>query len=202
MNIQNDEIVQLISSLPRAEISADFTRRVMVQVIDEKLSFTDRVLRYLLWNRGPINQYAGILSKPKTAKECAVCYVLTSAFYLVFGVVLMAGLHFAAADVFVNHGILFLPWLSFFVAIWLLGLAVVMISGGHRAIVMAKTGTILFIGFILGGGALLVTSYWSPATYMSLAMSLTAVFMGLLLYHQLSLLADNKREIAEAGMNA
>ncbi len=161
-----------------------------------------RISKNLLWNRGPINRYAGILLKPKTAKECAVCYVLTSAFYLVLGVVLMAGLHFVAADVFVNHGILFLPWISFFMAIWLFGLAVVMISGGHRAIVRAKTGTILFIGFILGGGVLLVASAWSPATYMSLAMSLTAVFMGLLLYHYLSRLADNKHEIVDTGMNA
>lgn len=202
MKPQDAKIIQSISSLPRIEASEDFTRKVMVRVLEEKLSFTDRVWRYFLWNRGPINQYAGILSTPKTAKECAVCYVLTSTFYLVLGVVLMAGLHFVAADVFVNHGILFLPWLSFFVAIWLLGLAVMMISGGHRAIVMVKTGTILFIGFILGGGALLVSSAWSPAAYMSLAMSLTAVFMGILLYHQLSLLADNKRENADAGMNA
>lgn len=202
MKPQDDNIIQSISSLPRIEASDDFTRKVMVRVLEEKLSFTNRVLRYLLWNRGPVKQYAGILSKPNTAKECAVCFILTSAFYLVLGVVLMAGLHFVAADVFVNHGILFLPWISFFVAIWLLGLAVVVISGGHRAIVRAQAGTILFIGFILGGGVLLVASAWSPATYMSFAMSLTAVFMGLLLYHHLSRLADSNHKIVGTGMNA
>jgi hypothetical protein len=202
LSLHESDIIQNIKSLPRVEASADFTGRVMAKVLEEKRSFIRQIMKLLLWNREVGEQFGGIISRPRTRKECAVCYGLTGAFYLVLGGVLAVGLHVKTTGIQVNHGVQSLPWLSFFVAVWLLGLALVMFGGGKRAVVGAKTGTALLIVVVLGASILLTQFAWSPASYISMALSMTAVFMGLLLYYQLSVFLHENNRRNDRGSNA
>ncbi|MGV8079187.1 MAG: hypothetical protein AB2L22_03885 [Syntrophales bacterium] len=185
--MDNDRLLQLIQSGRSRiiEVQGDFTSRVMEKVREESLSIPVRILRYLLWNRGGIKQLVGIASQPKTNEECAVCYGLTGAFYGILGIVLLVGLKFLDADILVNHGMKMLPWMSFLAGAWLLGLAVIMMFEGQRAVIRAKAGTVLFIIAVMAAILPFVKSAWSPVGYLSVTLSLTAAFMGGLLYFQL-----------------
>ena len=201
--MDNDQLLQLIqSSSSRIEVPDDFTNRVMQKVHKERLSITTRLFRYLLWNRWGIKPLAGIAAKPKTNEDCAVCYGLTGAFYWFLGVVLLAGLRFLGADVMINGGIRMLPWMSILAGTWLLGLAVIMMIGGQRAVMRAKAGTALFIVAVMAAILPFMKSAWSPATYLSVMLSLTAAFMGGLLYFQVKAFSKEKGGKNNHGITA
>ncbi len=200
--MNDDQIIKAIQSSPSVMASNDFTNRVMEKVREESLSIPVRILRHLLWNQGGIGQLAGITSKPKTNEDCAACYGLTGAFYWILGLVLLAGLRLLGADALINHGIKMLPWMSILAGTWLLGLAVIMMIGGQRAVICAKAGTALFIIAVLTAILPFMKSAWSPFAYLSVMLSLTAVFMGGLLYFQVKAFSRENGEKNHHGITA
>lgn len=201
----DQEIIKYIKSMSRIDVPGDFTQRVMARVLEKNDSFLKRILRVLLRHRGEWNRFGGIVTSPRTREECAVSYGLSGVYYLVLGIVLLVGLKALSAEMIVGYksnSIHMLSWFSLSAAAWLLGLALVMFFGGQRALAGAKAGTLLFVAAVLASMLVFVQYLWFPVMFVSIAVFLSAVFMGVLLYYQISIFKDYNDKRNDRTVNA
>jgi hypothetical protein len=180
------DLIKSITSLPRISASDDFSDKVMTKVRSIRPTVLDRIRMILLRPRNAHVDVHGILSSPRTKTECSFCYILTAAFYLVMGLVLMSGFKAAANDLTLNQWIQTQPQFILASAVWLFGLGFMLLFDGRLAVLGAKGGTLLYILATLAYGFLFTASSSVPAKYMSIVLSTTATLMGLILYYNLS----------------
>jgi hypothetical protein len=189
---EHHDLITKISSLPHISTSEDFTGRVMSKITAERATVLGRIGTFFMHPRHAHIDVRGILSSPQTKAECSFCYILTAAFYLVMGLVLMIGLKAASSDLTLNQWIRTQPQFIMATSFWLFGLGLVLLLDGRLAILGAKGGTLLYIVATLGYSLLFPASNSLPAKYMSVVLSTTATLMGLLLYHHLSAFAKTR----------
>ena len=180
-DFENSAEFQGIIALARASDQArpplDLTARIMAVVATQPVGRLDKLKQFLLQPRQAANL---------DPRECSICFMVTGAFYLVLGAVLLAGLKFLGPGVVLNQWLRLLPWFGFLAALWFFGLAAAMIQGGQRAVAGIKAGTMLFIVAVLACIPLFLGAIRSPARYLPAAMLLMAASMGFLLYCQVT----------------
>jgi hypothetical protein len=170
-------LIHLMRSAPKPGPPQGLEEKIMAAV-------TARPVGYLV-------QFKHALLQPRRAasldpRECSICFMLTGAFYLVLGAVLLAGLKFMGQGLVLNQWLRLLPWFGFLAAIWFFGLAAAMAIAGQKALAGIKAGTMLFMAAVLAGIPLFLDAIHSPARYLPAAMLLTAAAMGFLLYRQVA----------------
>lgn len=197
MEDRYSDLIKEISNLPRVSASEDFSDRVMKQVLAVRPTVLDRIRAILLRPRhNALVDPRGIVSSPKTKAECSFSFILTAAFYLVIGVVLMSGLKASASDLTLNEWIRTQPQFIILSAIWLFGLGMIILFDGRLALIGAKGGTLLFVLATLVHSLLYTASPSLPAKYMSILLSTTATLIGILLYYNVSGFSKSRTKAA------
>ncbi len=197
MEDQYNDLIEEIQNLPRISASENFSDRVMNKVLSVRPTVMDRIRTTLLRPRyNTLVDPHGIFSSPKTKAECSFTFILTAAFYLVIGVVLMSGLKASASDLTLNEWIRTQPQFIILSAIWLFGLGMIILLDGRLALIGAKGGTLLFILATLVHSLLYTVSPSLPAKYMSILVSTTATLIGILLYYNLSGFSKSRTKAA------
>jgi|GEM_PF-2006825 len=187
MEDQHNDLIEEIQNLPRISASEDFSERVMKKVLSVRPTVMDRIRAILLRpHHNALMDPRGILSSPKTKAECSFTFILTAAFYLVIGVILMSGLKASVSDLTLNEWIRTQPQFIILSAFWLFSLGMIILFDGRLALIGAKGGTLLFVLATLVHSLLYTVSSSLPAKYMSILLSTTATLIGILLYYNLS----------------
>ncbi len=126
----------------------------------------------------------GILgaSGPVSRTECSFCFLVTGIFYLVFGLMLKAGMRNIHLEKNLIQWIWMQPWVALVTAILFITLSFVLFSGGSKAIKAARLGIIFYVGFaVLNGLAVLVISSIPATIILSALIICIGVVFGILL---------------------
>ena len=153
---QYKSLIKLMEATPKANVSDGFKERVM-----GRLSALDQgvwaKVKHSLFNpswAGSQSRWAQILSV-SNPRECSFCFFITGYFYLIMGIVLIAGFKAIGSSMAAMDWIKLQPHLTFGAAIWLLALGMVLMIDGSTAIKIAKYGTLSYIFFTVFNGVLM-----------------------------------------------
>lgn len=144
MNNDNyKDIINLISATPKAPVPDNFTQNVM-----------ERIALVNPSEAGVQSRWAQMLSV-SNIRECSFCFFITGFFYLIVGIVLMAGFKAIGSGIAVTDWIALQPRFTIGAAMWLLALGILLIMDGRIGIKIAQYGTLLYIFFTVVNGLLM-----------------------------------------------
>jgi hypothetical protein len=191
MDNQQD-IIDLIKSTPAIEPPDDFTRRLMGRLpeLDHGLWAMAKQTLFNPSGTGVRSRWAQILPVSNT-RECSFCFFVTGFFYLIMGIVLMAGFKAIGSSMAAMEWITLQPHLTIGAATWLLALGMVLMMDGSTAIRIARYGTLFYIFFTVFNGILMRPYLHVPyAGVFIIGFVATSALMGVMLA-----LAVNKVEL-------
>jgi hypothetical protein len=152
----HQDLIKLIKSASPIAPPDDFSSRVMarLQVLDQGVWSQ---VRQTLLNPVPESLYTGLVQKLSVSgpRECSFCFFITGFFYLIMGIVLMAGFEAIGSSMAAGEWIILQPYLTIGAAIWLFALGVVLMLDGSAGIKAAKYGTLLYVFFTVFNGILM-----------------------------------------------
>ncbi|MFH1975707.1 MAG: hypothetical protein ABIJ52_09100 [Pseudomonadota bacterium] len=137
------DIINLMEATPKAPVPDNFTQKVM-----------GRLALFNPSEAGVQSRWAQILSV-SNPRECSFCFFITGFFYLIMGIVLMAGFKAIGSGISAVEWIKLQPHLTIGAAMWLLSLGMLLIMDGRIAIKIAQYGTLLYIFFTVVNGILM-----------------------------------------------
>ncbi len=151
----DEKIADIIRKIRSVQPPETFTEDVMKRLPDRytglqpTTSFLNRLFSRgkLMWGRN--------LSFDPATHECPYCFFITGYFYLIMGIVLMAGFKAIGPSMSTMDWIKLQPHLTIGAAIWLLALGMVSLINGSTAIKIAKYGTWFYIFFTVFNGILM-----------------------------------------------
>jgi hypothetical protein len=155
MDNQQD-IIALIKSTPAIEPTDDFTRRLMSRLpeFDQGIWAKAKKTLFNPSGTGVQSRWAQILPV-SNKRECSFCFFITGFFYLIMGIVLMAGFKAIGSSMAAMEWITLQPHLTIGAAAWLLVLGMVLMMDGSTAIKIARYGTLFYIFFTVFNGILM-----------------------------------------------
>ena len=106
-----------MEATPKAPVPDNFTQNVM-----------ERITLLNLSEKGVESRWAKILSV-SNPRECSFCFFITGFFYLIMGIILMAGFKAIGSGVLAAEWIKLQPQLTIGAAIWLLALGMLLDHG-------------------------------------------------------------------------
>ena len=151
-----ESLINLMKAVPKAPAPDRFTERVMGRLPELDQGAWAKVKRSLLspsW-AGIQARWAQIMSV-SDKRECSFCFFITGYFYLILGIVLMAGFKAIGPSMSSMEWIKLQPHLTIGAAIWLLALGMVLTMDGSTALKIAKYGTLFYIFFTVFNGILM-----------------------------------------------
>ena len=176
-------LIKLMEATPEVNVSEGFTEKVMGRLPELDQGVWARVKHSLLnplWP-GIQSRWAQILSV-SNRRECSFCFFITGYFYLIMGIVMMAGFKAIGPSMSSMEWIKLQPHLTIGAAIWLLALGMVLMMEGSTAIKIAKYGTWFYIFFTVFNGILMWDYLHLPyAGVPLLGFEAMSVFMGVML---------------------
>jgi hypothetical protein len=149
-------LIKLMEATPKVNVSDGFTERVMGRLPEIYQGVWAKV-KHSLFNpscTGSQSRWAQILSV-SNPRECSFCFFVTGYFYLIMGIVLIAGFKAIGSSMPAMEWIKLQPHLTIGAAIWLLALGMVLMMDGSTAIKIAKYGTLFYILFSVFNGVLM-----------------------------------------------
>ena len=183
-----DDLIQLMEKTPRVAPPADFTRKVMTRLSEEKIPAE----RFSFWSMlgVPIlaTNLAGGFRRPVAKTECAFYFMLTGFFFLVLGLILMAGMQKLTADVPVAGWLAMQPLFSLIAALGLLTLGAAIYLDGIVAFRIARLALLFYAIMVIVNGWTGITVTHDPfAAVIAAIFSLTglglAAFLGIAVDH-------------------
>jgi hypothetical protein len=188
MNDEFKDILSKIAATPPVAPPENFTENVMRSVLRERPGVVERLRQILLRPRGSLFAPRGLPSAASTRGECAFYYILTGIFYGVMGLVLMVGLDGGAGEAALARWTRIQPPLMIAAALWLSGLGMVLLLNDRMEIEVAKTGTLLYLLFVVLSGSAVVMAYRIPVLMASTGIFvISGVVMGILLHQNISI---------------
>jgi hypothetical protein len=153
---QHQDIINLIKSTPAVQPPDDFVPRVMARlpVLDHNFWAKTKHLLFNLSGAGVQSRWAQILPVSNT-RECSFCFFITGFFYLIMGIVLMAGFKAIGSSLAAMEWIILQPYITIGAAIWLFALGVVLMLDGDGGIKAARYGTMFYVFFTVFNGILM-----------------------------------------------
>jgi hypothetical protein len=153
---QHQAIIDLIKSTPAIEPTDDFTRRLMSRLpeLDQGVWAKAKQTLFNPSGTGVQSRWAQILPV-SNKRECSFCFFITGFFYLIIGIVLMAGFKAIGSSMAAMEWITLQPHLTIGAAAWLLALGMVLMMDGSIAIKIARYGTLFYIFFTVFNGILM-----------------------------------------------
>jgi hypothetical protein len=150
------DIIDLIKSAPSIQPPDDFTRRLMGRLPELDQGIWTRAKKTLFnpSGTGIRSRWAQIMPISNT-RECSFCFFITGFFYLIMGIVLMAGFKAIGSSMAAMEWITLQPHLTIGAAAWLLALGMVLMRDGSAAIKIARYGTLLYIFSTVVNGILM-----------------------------------------------
>ena len=151
-----ESLINLMEATPKAPAPDRFTERVMGRLPELDQGVWARV-KHSLHNPswpGIQSRWAQMLSV-SNRRECSFCFFITGYFYLIMGIVMMAGFKAIGPSMSSMEWIKLQPHLTIGAAIWLLGLGMVLMMDSSTAIKIAKYGTLLYLFFTVFNGTLM-----------------------------------------------
>jgi hypothetical protein len=152
----HQDIINLIKSTPAIQPPDDLTPRVMARLPVLDRGIWSQVRQSLLnpsW-AGVQSRWAQILPV-SNKRECSFCFFITGFFYLIMGIVLMAGFKAIGSSMAAMEWITLQPHLTIGAAMWLLSLGMVLMTDGRTAIKMTRYGTLFYVFFAVVNGILM-----------------------------------------------
>jgi len=176
------DLVQLMQAAPKMSVSDGFTETVM-KALPERDSVLQRMASH--WIRFfPGGAYAreGRRSAYLNPRECSFYFFITSFFYLIVGMVLMAGFKEIGANTAAMDWIRLQPQVTLGIAVWLFALGAVLMMNGRIIFRLAKFGTLFYIIFTIANGVLIGHYFNIPhANVLIIGFIGGGVFMGIML---------------------
>jgi hypothetical protein len=180
---EHEELIRQMQGLPKATPPEDFTGRLMQRLPVYQENFWTRVKQALL-NPGVENIPPGWVSKQGASNrtECSFYFFLTGFFYLIMGLVLLAGFRAIDLGMPAMDWLRMQPHLTFGTALWLLVLGLVLLLDGKIAVTLARYGTLLYILFAMINGILIRPYFHVPyADFFIFGFIAGGVSMGIML---------------------
>jgi predicted neutral ceramidase superfamily lipid hydrolase len=177
------DIINLMEATPKAPVPDHFTQNVMGRVAELDQGAWAK-LKQALFNpsgAGVQSRWAQILSVSNT-RECSFCFFITGFFYLIMGIVLIAGFKAIGSSMAATGWITLQPYLTIGAAMWLLSLGALLIMDGRAAVKIAQYGTLLYIFFTVFNVILMRPYLHVPfAGVFIIGFVATSAFMGVML---------------------
>lgn len=157
------DLGQRISKMSREHPPSGFTEKVMKQLPEMQGSIWHKTKRIFL---KPLS--ARILTSGKQTfgmsdePDGAIYFFVTGFFYLLMGMMLVAGLRTVHADLFVTNWIKAQVPLTMGIAVWLLAIGFVLVRNSRTSIKTAKYGTLIYILIAMINGILLRSGFNFP----------------------------------------
>lgn len=190
-----EDLLQQMQGLPKAAPPGDFTVRLMSRLPVGRQTLWSRVKQTLLnpvvedFHTGWFSQQAEPI---KT--ECSFYFFVTGFFYLIIGLILLAGIRTLGSEVSVEVSVAdwlrLQPLLTFGTAIWLMVLGLLLLLDGKIAVKTARYGTFFYILFVTMNGILVRPYFQVPyADIFIIGFVGGGVCMGLMLAHAVQKMA-------------
>jgi hypothetical protein len=179
---KHQDIINLIKSTPSIQPPDNLTPRVMARLAAEQ-SIWIRAKHALFTpsGAGVQSRWAQILPV-SNKRECSFCFFITGFFYLIMGIVLMAGFKTIGSSMAAMEWITLQPHLTIGAAAWLLALGMVLMMDGSTAIKIARYGTLFYIFFAIVNGILMQPYLHVPyANVFVIGFVATSALMGIML---------------------
>jgi len=176
-------LIHLMEATPQAPAPEHFTEMVMGQLPELDQGIWAKA-KHALFNPsggGMQTRWAQILSV-SDKWECSFCFFITGFFYLIMGLVLMAGFKAIGSSLATMEWIKMQPQLTIGVAIWLFALGFALMLDDSAGIKAARYGTLFFIFFAVANGILMLTYLHLPYAGMFITgFVATSALMGVML---------------------
>jgi hypothetical protein len=177
------DIIDLIKSTPSIQPPDNFTPMVMARLPELDQGIWAKAT-HALFNpsgTGVRSRWAQIMPISNT-RECSFCFFITGFFYLIMGIVLMAGFKAIGSSMAAMEWITLQPHLTIGAAAWLLALGMVLMMDGSTAIKIARYGTLFYIFFTVLNGILMRSYLHVPyANVFIIGFVATSALMGVML---------------------
>lgn len=179
---EDKDLIQRMKATPKVPAPDRFTERVMGRLPELDQGVWAKVKHSRLnpsW-AGIQSRWAQILSV-SNRRECSFCFFITGYFYLIMGIVMMAGFKEIGSSMAVMEWIKLQPHLTIGAAIWLLALGMVLMMDGSTVVKIAKYGTWLYIFSTVFNGILMWPYLHVPyAGVFIIGLMATSAFMGVM----------------------
>lgn len=145
---EHKDLIQLIKAVPEVSAPESFTLKVMDRLqAKAKLSFfnTSWISIQSHWTH---------LLSVSDGRRCSLCFFITGYFYLIMGIILVVGFQSIGSSITSMEWLELQPYFVIGVAIWLLSLGMILMTGSNTAIRIAKYGTCLYVFFTVINGML------------------------------------------------
>jgi hypothetical protein len=177
------DLINLMEATPKAPVPDRFTQNVMGRVAERDQGAWAK-LKQALFNpsgAGVQSRWAQTLSV-SNPRECSFCFFITGFFYLIMGIVLIAGFKAIGYGMAAKDWITLQPYLTIGAAMWLLFLGALLIMDGRAAVKIAQYGTLLYIFFTVVNGILMRSYLHVPYTgILLIGFVATSALMGVML---------------------
>jgi hypothetical protein len=153
---EHEDLIKRMEAEPKVPPPDGFTERVMGLLPDLNQGFWEKVKHSFINHSWAGNQsrWAQMLSV-SNRRDCSFCFFITGYFYLIMGIVMMAGFKSIGPSLAAMEWITLQPHLTIGAAAWLLALGMVLMMDGSIAIKIARYGTWLYIFFTVFNGTLM-----------------------------------------------
>jgi len=146
-----DDLIQLMEKTPRVAPPADFTRKVMTRLSEEKIP-AGRFSFWRMWRLPALaGNWAVDFRRPVARTECAFYFILTGFFLLAFSLFLMAGIVSLKMLLLSSRNIIYAPLLPLILGLMLIGIGAAFHRDNEFGILLARRGVKFFIGTLLIG---------------------------------------------------
>jgi hypothetical protein len=177
------DLIKMMEATPKAPVPDHFTQNVMGRLPELDQGVWARA-KHALFNpswAGVPSRWAQLLTVTNT-RECSFCFFVTGFFYLIMGIVLMAGFKTIGSSMAAMEWITLQPHLTIGAATWLLALGMVLMMDGSTAIKIARYGTLFYIFFTVLNGILMRSYLHVPyANVFIIGFVATSALMGVML---------------------
>jgi hypothetical protein len=150
------ELIQRMASTPKVPAPTHFTETVMSRLPEMQHSFWLRARDAFL------NPVKGVLNVDWAQKfhvankwECSFYFFITGFFYLIMGMMLMAGFDAISSKISTTEWIKLQPQLALGTAVWFIALGTLLMVDGRTALKLARYGTLFYIFFTVVNGTLM-----------------------------------------------
>ena len=153
---EHKDLIKRIEATSKAPPPDGFTEKVMGRLPELDQGAWAKVKHSLLnpsWT-GIQSRWAQMLSV-YNRRECSFCFFITGYFYLIMGIVMMAGFKPIGSSMAAMEWMKLQPHLTIGAALWLLALGLVLMMEGGTATKIARYGTWLYIFFTVFNGTLM-----------------------------------------------
>jgi hypothetical protein len=178
------DLIKRMEATPEVPSPSGFTESVMGRLPEYDAGLLLKLKRVLNAQIGNGFHFgwtreSGAVSK----KECSFYFFITGFFYLIMGIILMAGFKsIVSTSMAATEWIKLQPQFTLGAAIWLLALGMVLMMDGSTVIKIARYGTLCFIFLAVFNGIMMQSYLHVPyASMFTIGLVATSAIMGFML---------------------